>query len=108
MSGAAKHETQSLSARVNNSVSLVLSFVRTLALVVITIAVTVFTLQNLAPLEVRFLTWTVQAPSAVIILVIFALGAVFGFTVSALRPRRPPTRPEPPLAPPLELPPAGA
>lgn len=116
MNGAPKQEAKALLVSVNDGVSRLRSFLRTLALVMITIALTVFTLQNLAPLEVRFITWTARAPSAVIIVVIFVLGAAFGFMAHALRPGRRAPRPKPspqtapappPASPPLELPPPG-
>jgi len=71
---------------VNKGVAGVWSFMRAAALVLITITLTVFTIQNLTPFEVRFIVWSVQAPGAVVVIGVFALGVVFGFLASALRP----------------------
>jgi len=64
----------------------VMSFVRGTILALITIALTIFTIQNLTPFEIRFIVWSVQAPGAVVVIALFVLGAVFGFLASALRP----------------------
>ncbi len=74
----------------NKGVTGVMSFVRGVILVVITAALTLFTIQNLSPFEVRFAVWSVQAPGAVVVIGIFALGAVFGFVANALRPSKTP------------------
>ncbi len=70
---------------VNKGVAGVMSFVRGAILVLIAIALTIFTIQNLTPFEIRFIVWSVQAPGAVVVIALFVLGAVFGFLVSALR-----------------------
>jgi uncharacterized integral membrane protein len=66
-----------------------MSFIRGAILVAITAALTLFTVQNLAPFEVRFAVWSLQAPGAVVVIGIFALGAVFGFLANLLRPSPP-------------------
>ncbi len=71
---------------VNKGVAGVMSFVRATLLVLITAALTIFTIQNLTPFEIRFIVWSVQAPGAVVVIALFILGAAFGFLASALRP----------------------
>ncbi len=73
---------------VNKGVAGVMSFVRGAILVLIAIALTIFTIQNLTPFEIRFIVWSVQAPGAVVVIALFMLGAVFGFLASALHPGR--------------------
>lgn len=73
---------------VNKGVAGVMSFVRGAILVLIAIALTIFTIQNLTPFEIRFIVWSVQAPGAVVVIALFVLGAVFGFLASALRPAK--------------------
>lgn len=70
---------------VNKGVAGVMSFVRGTILVLITVALTIFTIQNLTPFEIRFFVWSVQAPGAMVVIALFILGAVFGFVASALR-----------------------
>jgi uncharacterized integral membrane protein len=71
-------------------------WLRTIALVVITVLVTIFSVQNLASTEVVFLTWSVNAPRALIYFLLFALGLATGFLIRALRPKRPVPKPAPP------------
>lgn len=61
--------------------------IRTGLLIVITVTVTVFFIQNLATTEVAFLTWSISAPRAVVFALIFALGWVVGYLVHAFTPR---------------------
>jgi uncharacterized integral membrane protein len=63
-------------------------WLRTLALVAITVLVTIFSVQNLASTEVVFLTWSIHAPRALIYFLLFALGLATGFLIRALRPKR--------------------
>ena len=65
-----------------------LSLVRTIGLAVIAIVATVFFVQNLATIEVAFLTWSISAPRAFIFLLVFGTGLIAGYLLSALRPRR--------------------
>jgi uncharacterized integral membrane protein len=64
-----------------------LSLVRTIGLAVIAIVATVFFVQNLATIEVAFLTWSISAPRAFIFLLVFGTGLIAGYLLSALRPR---------------------
>lgn len=50
-------------------------------------AVMLFTLQNVSEAEVAFLFWAVRMPLAILLFVIFAMGAVAGWLLS--RSRRP-------------------
>ena len=76
-----------------------LKWLRTLALVAITVLVTIFSVQNLASTEVAFLTWSINAPRALIYFLLFALGLATGFLIRALWPKRPPAAPKPAPAP---------
>lgn len=69
-------------------------WLRTVALVAITVLVTIFSVQNLASTEVVFLTWSVNAPRALIYFLLFVLGLATGFLIRALRPKRPPAGPK--------------
>ncbi len=48
----------------------------------------VFTFQNLVTVEVTFLIWAVQLPRAILVFVVFALGAVLGWILSSARRHR--------------------
>lgn len=76
-----------LQASMNDGASKVVSFVRAVCLVAITVAVTIFTLQNLATVDMRFLTWELTAPSAAIVLSIFAGGFVAGYLTRWMQPK---------------------
>ena len=64
-----------------------MALIRSIGLVMITVLVTIFFIQNLATTEVAFLTWAVTAPRAVVFLLVFVLGWVTGLLVKALTPR---------------------
>ena len=64
------------------------NLIRTIALVVIAMLATIFLIQNLATIEVAFLTWSISAPRAVIFLMVFAVGLAAGYLLHALQPRR--------------------
>lgn len=64
--------------------SQVLALVRAVTLVVITVVLTAFTIQNLAPFEIRFAVWRLEAPGAVLVFVVFVLGAIFGWIAGAI------------------------
>lgn len=66
--------------------------IRTVLLVLITVLVTVFFIQNLASTEVAFLTWSISAPRAVVFALIFGLGWIVGYLVHAFTPRGEPKR----------------
>ncbi len=54
----------------------------TLLALVIAIIAGVFALQNSTPVFVQFLGWQIQASMALILLVTFALGVLFGLLIS--------------------------
>lgn len=66
---------------------------RTIGIVLLTMLATLFCVQNLATIEVAFLTWSIAAPRALIFLVLLAAGFVLGFLAHALRPRSTPAPP---------------
>ncbi|MBI1252317.1 MAG: DUF1049 domain-containing protein [Alphaproteobacteria bacterium] len=79
-----------------------LAFIRTVFLIAITALVTIFIVQNLATIEIAFLTWAFAAPRALVFLLVFTAGVIVGLLLYALRPRRkretaslPPTTPPP-------------
>lgn len=65
-----------------------LGLIRTIGLFVIALLAMTFLIQNLATIEVAFLTWSISAPRAVIFLMLFGLGLVAGYLLSALGPQR--------------------
>jgi lipopolysaccharide assembly protein A len=65
-----------------------LNLLRTIGLVIVAVVATVFLVQNLATIEVAFLTWSIAAPRAVVFLIVFGLGLVTGYLLRALRPPR--------------------
>jgi uncharacterized integral membrane protein len=82
--------------------------IRTIWIVFLSVAATLFCVQNLATIEVAFLTWSIAAPRALIFFILLAVGFMLGFLMQALRPRQ---KPEPrayapPPRPPLPPPPA--
>ena len=52
-----------------------------------------FTIQNIATVEVSFLFWSMTMPRAVLLFVIFAAGAVFGWVSGRLHEARHLTKP---------------
>jgi uncharacterized integral membrane protein len=64
-----------------------LGLIRTVALVLLTILATIFFVQNLATIEVAFLTWSFAAPRAIIFLLLFAIGLAMGYLLRTFRPR---------------------
>lgn len=77
-----------------------MAVIRTLLLIVITALVTIFVVQNLATIEVAFLTWAFAAPRALIFAMIFALGVTVGWLAWVLRPRPRGATPNEPTDPP--------
>jgi uncharacterized integral membrane protein len=69
------------------------AFIRSVGLVIITMLVTVFFIQNLASTEVVFITWSVSAPRAIVFFLVFVAGWIMGLLVNAIRPRRKPQTP---------------
>jgi uncharacterized integral membrane protein len=51
--------------------------------------VTGFVVQNLAPMEINFLTWSLQAPRFIGVLVSLLLGVAVGMSLRAFRRRTP-------------------
>jgi lipopolysaccharide assembly protein A len=68
--------------------AVLLGLIRTLGLVVIAVVAAVFFIQDLATIEVAFLTWSISAPRAFIFLLVFGMGLTAGYLLSALSPRR--------------------
>lgn len=59
--------------------------VRSVLIGLIALAVTVFVIQNLAPIEVQFIVWSVHVPRAFGLLAGVALGVALGLLIGALR-----------------------
>lgn len=61
--------------------------------ILVTLLVAILFVQNIALVEVRFLTWSMELPLALLLLVIYVLGMVSGkalfHLLSRLRNRRP-------------------
>jgi uncharacterized integral membrane protein len=72
-----------------------LGLLRTIFLVVISVLATVFVIQNLATIEVAFLTWSFAAPRAVIFVLLLSTGLLVGYLLHALRPSSLPKRARP-------------
>ena len=70
-----------------------MGILRSIGLVILTVVVTIFFIQNLASTEVAFLTWSISAPRALVYVIVFAAGWTIALLVNALRPR-----PKPPVA----------
>lgn len=68
-----------------------LGLVRAIGLVVFAIIAVTFLVQNLATIEVAFLTWSISAPRAVVFVMLFVAGLMAGYLLRALRPRQQPT-----------------
>lgn len=60
---------------------------RTTTLIVISVLVTVFFVQNMATTEVSFLIWSISAPRALVLALFLVIGWIMGYLVQALRPR---------------------
>jgi len=56
-------------------------FLQVLMLLVFLFALFVFALQNTQPVAVRFLGWSVSAPVPFLIIVVYVLGMLSGWTV---------------------------
>lgn len=75
------------------------SFLRTAFIVLVAVCVTLFVVQNLAPMEINFLGWSLFAPRFVGVLIAFVLGTCVGWIIGAWpRPKK-----HPPPPPPSEL-----
>ena len=44
-------------------------------------ATLIFAVQNMAPVEVHFLNWVIRAPISLVVIVIYLLGMLSGWTV---------------------------
>jgi len=76
-----------------------LGLIRSIALFVIGAIVFIFLIQNLATTEAAFLTWSFTAPRAIVFVLLFALGAAFGYLLRAIQAHRKTPAPEKPAAP---------
>ena len=68
-------------------------FVKRLVLLVIAVPVLLFIVQNFQVAEVRFLTWRIALPHALLILLIFASGILTGWLLRAFSAESPPRSP---------------
>lgn len=62
--------------------------VKLIAALLLAALVVVFVLQNAAPVQVAFLAWSWTASRALVLLVVFLLGAATGWLARAARRRR--------------------
>lgn len=62
--------------------------IRTISLFLISAALAIFLVQNLTTTEAAFLTWSFQAPRAIVFATLFVLGYISGYIIHAMRPRR--------------------
>jgi uncharacterized integral membrane protein len=60
----------------------------TVALLVVTLAIAVFVIQNTDDADITFLAWTVQLPLAGALLLAVALGGIFAYLVAWMRYRQ--------------------
>lgn len=73
------------------------SFLRTVFIVLAAVYITLFVVQNLTPMEINFLGWSLLAPRFVGVLIAFALGVCVGWIIGAwARPKKPPAPPSEP------------
>ena len=63
------------------------SFLRSAFLVLVAVFATLFVAQNLAPMEVHFLAWSLRAPGFMCVLISLLLGGAAGWIMAAW-PRR--------------------
>ncbi|MBN1836657.1 MAG: LapA family protein [Spirochaetales bacterium] len=56
--------------------------------IIIGVLVIIFMFQNVAPIEVRFIAWTVTLSRAVILLIVFAVGIIVGWVFHGAGKRR--------------------
>jgi uncharacterized integral membrane protein len=74
------------------------AFLRSAFLVLVAVAATLFVMQNLAPMEVHFLAWSLRAPAFVCVLISLLLGGCAGWIMGAWpKKKKPPPieRPQP-------------
>ncbi len=62
-----------------------MGFLRGIFVGLIALVALVFVVQNLATIEVAFLTWSFAAPRAFVFLLLFALGLIAGYLAHAAR-----------------------
>ena len=67
---------------------LIADILKTAFIVLVASAATLFVVQNLAPMEINFLTWSLQAPRFIGVLVSLLLGVAVGYLLRTPR-RRP-------------------
>jgi uncharacterized integral membrane protein len=71
------------------------AFMRTAFIVLVAICATLFVVQNLAPMEINFLGWSLQAPRFMGVLISLALGVGVGWIIGAWPRHKKPQAPEP-------------
>lgn len=52
--------------------------------VIIGVLVIIFMIQNVETVDIRFLTWTITIPRAIMILVVFVVGIALGWVVKSI------------------------
>jgi uncharacterized integral membrane protein len=58
-------------------------FLRSAFIALVAVCATLFVVQNLAPMEINFLGWSLQAPRFVGVLISLLLGVAVGWTIGA-------------------------
>jgi uncharacterized integral membrane protein len=67
------------------------ALLRTLFIVIVAVGATLFVVQNLAPMEIDFLVWSLHAPRFLGVLISLVLGIAVGWIIGAWpRKKRPP------------------
>ena len=56
--------------------------------IIIGILVIIFMVQNVEVVDLQFLAWTIHLPRAIMILIVFVLGIVVGYTARSIRSRK--------------------
>jgi uncharacterized integral membrane protein len=70
------------------TVKQLMALVRTALLLIAVAALTLFVVQNLAPVEVTFMTWSVSPPRALSVVASLVLGAALGSALTLAASRR--------------------
>jgi uncharacterized integral membrane protein len=73
------------------------SFLRGAFLVLVAVAGTLFVVQNLAPMEVHFLAWSLRAPGFICVMISLMLGFAAGWIAAAWPRAKKKTLPPPPI-----------
>jgi putative membrane protein len=69
----------------STSISKLFALARKSMLVIVAVLLTIFVLQNIATIQVNFLTWSMAIPSSLAILLVFGLGLASGYLLHAVR-----------------------